>query len=211
MYKRALFLLFLSGVQLLILGQLYAQEPRLGIPDSMLRHGTVVTMEQGDTVYDIALPQVWVKHKKYKSRQLTPQERQELWRLIRDVKRALPYAKMIAATLIETYEYMETMPDEKSRQKHLKRMEKEMKQQYMPEMKRLTLRQGKLLIKLIDRQCAQSSYQLLKAFLGGWKAGCWNLFARFYGASLKTRYEPDKNPEDALTERIVLLVEEKRI
>ena len=78
---------------------------------------------------------------------------------------------MIAATLIETYEYMETMPDEKSRQKHLKRMEKEMKQQYMPEMKRLTLRQGKLLIKLIDRQCAQSSYQLLKAFLGGWKAG----------------------------------------
>ena len=132
MYKRALFLLFLSGVQLLILGQLYAQEPRLGIPDSMLRHGTVVTMEQGDTVYDIALPQVWVKHKKYKSRQLTPQERQELWRLIRDVKRTLPYAKMIAATLIETYEYMETMPDEKSRQKHLKRMEKEMKQQYMP-------------------------------------------------------------------------------
>ena len=48
-------------------------------------------------------------------------------------------------------------------------------------------------------------------FLGGWKAGWWNLFARFYGASLKTRYEPNKNPKDALTERIVLLVEEKRI
>lgn len=210
MFRRISVLLFLFVAHLSLFGVLYAQEPRLALPDSMMRY-SVVTVEKGDTLYDIDLPQVWVSKKKYKSRQLTPAERQELWRLIRDVKRALPYAKMIAATLIETYEYMETLPDDKSRQLHLKRMEKELKAQYMPEMKKLTLRQGKLVIKLIDRQCAQSSYQLLKAFLGGWKAGWWNLFANLYGASLKTRYNPEKNAEDALTERIVLLVEEKRI
>ena len=58
---------------------------------------------------------------------------------------------MVYETLIETYEYIETLPDEKSRQAHLKRMEKELFQEYKPQLKKLTFSQGKLLIKLIDR------------------------------------------------------------
>ncbi|MDR2916890.1 MAG: DUF4294 domain-containing protein [Tannerella sp.] len=132
-------------------------------------------------------------------------ERHEYNKLIRDVKKTLPYAKMVYATLIETYEYIETLPDDKTKDAHLKRMEKELFKQYKPELKKLTLSQGKLLIKLIDRECHQSSYQLVGAFLGKFRAGFWNLFAGMLGASLKTEYDPKGN--DSMTERVVLLVE----
>ena len=77
---------------------------------------------------------------------------------------------------IETYEYMETLPNEKAKQQHLKRMEKEMFKEYKPQLRRLSYSQGKLLIKLIDRECNQSSYNLLKAYLGSFRAGFWNFF-----------------------------------
>lgn len=132
-------------------------------------------------------------------------EEAKYWKLVRDVKKTLPYAKMVYETLIETYEYIETLPTEKEQQEHLKRMEKELFAQYKPELKKMTLSQGKLLIKLIDRECNQSSYHLVKAFLGSFRAGFWNLFAGMFGASLKTEYDP--KGKDALTERIVVLVE----
>lgn len=132
-------------------------------------------------------------------------EQQKYNKLVRDVKRTLPYAKMVYETLIETYEYMETLPDDKARQEHLKRMEKDLFKEYKPELKKLTFSQGKLLIKLIDRECNQSSYNLLKAYLGGFRAGFWNLFAGMFGASLKSEYDP--KGKDAMTERVVIMVE----
>jgi hypothetical protein len=126
-------------------------------------------------------------------------------KLVRDVKRTLPYAKMVYHTLIETYEYMETLPNDKAREKHLKRMEKELFQEYKPDLKKLTLSQGKLLIKLIDRECNQSSYNILRAYLGSFRAGFWNIFAGVFGASLKAEYDP--LGKDAATERVVIMVE----
>lgn len=132
-------------------------------------------------------------------------EQQRYNKLVRDVKKTLPYAKMVYETLIETYEYMETLPTEKERQEHLKRMEKELFKEYKPELKKLTFSQGKLLIKLIDRECNQSSYNLLRAYLGSFRAGFWNFFAGIFGASLKSEYDP--KGKDAMTERVVTLVE----
>jgi hypothetical protein len=126
-------------------------------------------------------------------------------KLIRDVKKTLPYAKLIYNTLIETYEYIMTFPTEKERQEHLKRMEKELFAEYMPVLKKMTLSQGKLLIKMIDRECNQNSYDLLKAFLGPIRAGFWNIFAGMFGASLKSTWDP--GGKDAATERVIELVE----
>lgn len=126
-------------------------------------------------------------------------------KLVRDIKKTLPYAKLVYETLIETYEYMETLPTEKARQAHLKKMENDLFDEYKPILKKLTLSQGKLLIKLIDRQCNQSSYNLLKAYLGSFRAGFWNIFAGMFGASLKSDYDP--KGKDATIERIVILVE----
>jgi hypothetical protein len=136
-------------------------------------------------------------------------ERLAYTKLVRDVKKTLPYAKLVYETLIETYEYIETLPDDKARDAHLKRMEKELFKQYKPELKKLTLSQGKLLIKLIDRECHQSSYKLLGAFLGQFRATFWQVFAGLLGASLKTEYDPQG--ADAMTERVVQLVEHKMI
>ena len=116
-------------------------------------------------------------------RPLTIEERRQLWRRIRDVKKVYPYAKYVAATIIETYEYMQTLP-EKEQEPHLKRVEKELKEDMEPKMKDLTLNQGKLLIKLINRQCGMTGYELVQAFLGGFKAWTWQVFARITGASL---------------------------
>jgi len=160
------------------------------------------TLEGTDTVAVVALREVIVFPEiKFKNEK----EKIKYNKLVRDVKRTYPYALLIYDTLIETYEYMETLPDDKTRQKHLERMEKELFKQYKPELKKLTFSQGKLLIKLIDRQCNQSSYNLLKAYLGSFRAGFWNIFAGLFGASLKTTYDP--KGEDAMTERVVVLVE----
>ncbi|SJZ33515.1 Uncharacterised protein [Porphyromonas cangingivalis] len=160
------------------------------------------TLEGGDTIPIIKLRTLNVfAPLEFKSEK----EKLEYLRLIRDVKRTLPYARMISSTMKETYEYIETLPTDKERLAHLKRMEDELYKEYFPEMKKLTLRQGKLLIKLIDRQCGSSGFELVEAFLGTISANIWNLFAKFFGASLKSSYDPQN--KDALTERVVILVE----
>ncbi len=163
-------------------------------------------IENNDTIPIVDLQEIIV----FPQRHFKNKHQQEKYnKLVRDVKRTLPYAKMVYETLIETYEYMETLPDEKARELHLKKMEKDLFKEYKPELKKLTLSQGKLLIKLIDRECNQSSYNLLKAYLGSFRAGFWNLFAGMFGASLKTEYDP--NGKDATTEQVVILVERNLI
>ena len=76
-------------------------------------------------------------------------------------------------------------------------------------MKKLTFAQGKLLIKLVDRQSNQTSFELVKAFMGPFKAGFYQTFAALFGASLKKEYDPAG--EDKLTERVILLVENGQI
>ena len=80
---------------------------------------------------------------------------------------------------------------------------------YTPRMKKLSFAQGKLLIKLIDRQSNSTSYELVKAFMGPFKAGFYQTFAALFGASLKKEYDPQG--EDKLTERVVLMVENGQI
>ena len=127
----------------------------------------------------------------------------------RNVKKVYPISREINQAIIETYEYLQTLPNEKARQKHIKRVEKGLKDQYTPRMKKLSFAQGKLLIKLIDRQSNSTSYELVKAFMGPFKAGFYQTFAALFGASLKKEYDPQG--EDKLTERVVLMVENGQI
>ena len=161
-----------------------------------------VCVYQGDTIPCITLKNIYIYPPlkfKYKK-----QERY-YWKLVRDVKKTLPIAKEIRNAVIETYEYLEKLPNEKARDKHIKAVEKGLKQQYTPRMKKLTFAQGKLLIKLVNRECNQSSYQLVKAFMGPFKAGFYQTFAALFGASLKKEYDPDK--DDKMVERVITLVE----
>ena len=126
-------------------------------------------------------------------------------RLVRNVKKVLSIAKEANHIIIETCEYLETLPNKKARDEHLKLVEKCIVKEYKPRMKKLTYSQGKLLIKLIHRECDTSSYDIVKAVLGPVRAGFWQAFAWCFGANLKKGYDPEGT--DRLTERVVLMVE----
>ena len=126
-------------------------------------------------------------------------------RLVKNVKTVLPIAKEVNQIIVETYEYLETLPDKKSKDEHMKRVEKSIIKEYKPRMKKLTYSQGTLLIKLVYRECDSRSYDIIKAFLGPIRAGFYQAFASLFGASLKKDY--DAEGTDRLTERVVLMVE----
>ena len=130
------------------------------------------------------------------------------WRTVRDVRKTLPYAKLAFSTLCETYEYIQTIPDKKERERHLKTLEKDIFEQYKPVVKKMTKSQGKMLLKLINRETDQTSYHIVKAFLGSFRAGFWQTFGRFFGMNMRAGYHPDKNKDDAIIERVALLVEQ---
>ena len=126
-------------------------------------------------------------------------------RLVKNVKTVLPIAKEVRQILIETSEYLETLPNKKAKDEHIKRVEEGIVRDYKPRMKKLTYSQGKLLIKLVDRECNSTAYEAMQAFLGPVRSGVWQAFAWMFGASLKKGYDPEGT--DRLTERVVLMVE----
>ncbi len=134
-------------------------------------------------------------------------EEEHYWRTVRDVRLTLPYAKLIAETLLETYEYIETFPTTKEREQYLKKMEKSLFEQYKPALKRFSKGQAKVLIKLIQRETNQTSYDIVKAFLGSFRATFWQGFGKLFGVSLKTTFDPTKK-DDATLDRIATGIEQ---
>ena len=160
---------------------------------------------KGDTIYKVILNNITVyPPERFKNKA----EEEFYWRTVRDVKRTLPYAKLINNTLQETYEYLETYPTQKEKEDYLKRFEKVVFNQYKPEMKKLTKNQGKTLIKLVNRETNQRSYYIVKAFLGAFRAGFWQTFGRFFGVNMREGFHPESNKNDAMIERICTRVEQ---
>lgn len=159
-------------------------------------------VDQGDSIPYMEMSNVYVYPQlEFKSKK----QMGAYLRLVRNVKKVLPIAKEANQIIVETYEYLETLPNKKARDEHLKLVEKSIVRDYKPKMKKLTYSQGKLLIKLVYRECDSSSYDIVKAVLGPVRAGFWQAFAWCFGASLKKGYDPEGT--DRLTERVVLMVE----
>ena len=164
----------------------------------VLHEGDSIQYMEMNNVY--VYPQLTFKNKK---------QAETYMRLVNNVKKVLPIAKEARQMLIETTELLDMLPDEKSKNEHIKRVEEDIFRTYKPKMKKLTYSQGKLLMKLIDRECHSSSYEMIKAFMGPIRAGFWQVFAWGFGASLKKEYDP--KGRDRLTERVVLMVEAGQI
>lgn len=157
---------------------------------------------EGEAINQYLLPEIPIYAPlKFK----TKRQRQQYNKLVYNVKKVLPLAQQVNALIKETYETLQMLPDEESKDEHIKAVEKEIKRTYTPIMKKLTYSQGKLLIKLIDRECNQSSYEIVKAFLGPGRAAFYQLFAWTFRASLKKEYDPEN--DDRLVERVVQQVE----
>ena len=162
-----------------------------------------VDLYNGDTIPVVHLPNVYI----YRPPTFNNRRQERFyWRNVRDVKKTLPIAREVRGIIIETYEYLLTIPNEKTRAAHLAAVEKGMLEQYTPQMKKLTLRQGKMLIKLIDRECDQTGFELIKVFMGSLKANFYQAFAALFGASLKKEYDPEV--EDAELEEIIFWIDQ---
>ena len=159
-------------------------------------------IQNGDTMWCYLLPELPVYAP---LRFRTAHQRRAYNRLVYNVKKVLPLAQQVNQMIAETYEVLEQLPDKKSKEAHMRAVEKSIMEQYKPEMKNLTYSQGKLLIKLVDRECNQSSYEIVQAFFGPAKAAFYQVFAWTFRASLKKEYRPDD--DDKLIERVVRQVE----
>ncbi len=195
---------------LLITGTTWAQEVEEINPTEELRSARNQTwyyvgrdyIYEGDTIWTVLMPEMPV-YKPLKFKNKRQQHRYN--RLVYNVKRVLPLAQEVSRIIQETYVVLEQLPTEKEKEALIKQIEKELMQRYKPEMKKLTYSQGKLLIKLVDRQCNQSGYDVIKAFLGPARATFYQIFAWTFNASLKKEY--DAEGDDRLIERIVVQVE----
>lgn len=126
-------------------------------------------------------------------------------RLVYNVRKVYPYAKMAAAKLTEYKHILDSLPNDKQRKKFIKKAQKELEAQFGDEVKSLTYSQGKVLIKLIYRETGNSSYDIIRELRGGFEAFILQNMARVFGYDLKTRYDPEGN--DRAIEKIVQLIE----
>ncbi|MBU2650144.1 MAG: DUF4294 domain-containing protein [Bacteroidetes bacterium] len=156
----------------------------------------------GDTIPVIPLRQVTVV-----SLKVIKNERQarKFTKLVRNVKKVYPYAKLAGIKLKEYEDILINAKDDKERRQIMKQAEEELKTEYSEDLKQLTFSQGKILIKLVDRETGNSSYDLVAELRGKFVAFFWQTFARMFGYNLKIKYDPEG--EDQEIEAIVRLIE----
>lgn len=195
-------ILFICAALMLI----QAVQPTYGqsVDEIKIRFGIIV---DGDTIPYYHLKELKV----YESASLlSQQEIRQNQRLIRNVKKMLPYAKIGRQRLDALERNVEHM-SKKERKEAIKAAEKNLLADFSDELKDCTISQGKVLLKLIDRETGRTSYVLVDELRGKLRAGFYQTFARLFGYNLKSGYDPQNNKEDNLIERIVVSVEHGKL
>jgi hypothetical protein len=197
--KRSLLILFVTGLLSLSAFTTQAQQQIQSPVKGIVVRACVYN---GDTIPCAEMRQLYVYaplHFRNK------RAKKQFDRLVRDVKKTLPIAKLIHEKVEEADAHLQTIHDKKERKAYIKETEKQLKKEYTPVMKKLTFSQGKLLIRLVDRECEHTSYELVKTYMGTFKAIFYQAFASVLGASLKKEYDPEDR--DKVIERVIVLVE----
>ncbi len=195
------------AVFVLVIGA-YAQPRRVEAvpaPDYTRLYRAVV--RDGDTIILYKLPRVVIMPPpQFKSRA----EWRRYWRLVYNVKKVYPYAQLINYYYYEVEQAMKYM-DEKERKQYIKRMEKYLRQRFEDELVNLTVTQGIILVKLVDRQTDKTTYEIISDFKGKFNAQFWQTVARLFGNNLKAEYDPVHNKEDRWIEYIISQIEAGRL
>ena len=126
-------------------------------------------------------------------------------RLIYNLKKVYPYALIVRSRLARVDDDMRNINNEIGRKEYLKKVEKDVFAEYEGAIRDMTITQGRLLIKLIDRETLNTSYTLIKDYRGKIAAAFWQGIARIFGTNLKEEYDP--YGEDALIESIILEID----
>jgi len=156
----------------------------------------------GDTLPIVPLKDVYIFSYRVVK---TKRQAKRYSKLVRNVKKVYPYARLAGIKYREYEEILINTPDKKERKKIMKKAEDELKDEYGDDLKKLTFSQGKILIKLVSRETGNSSYEMVQDFRGRFVAFWWQAFAKIFGYNLKMDYDPEG--EDKEIELIVLMIE----
>ena len=155
------------------------------------------TVEKGDSVPLVHILPVYVFSR--------PADLRRYRRLVNAVKRVYPIAQIAKAKMAETEEELLRLPTKKAQKAYIKQVYHEIKEEYTPVLRHMTRTQGRVLLKLIDRETEYTAYEVLREFRGGFVAGFWQGVSKIFGQDLKSEY--DRQGEDRIIEQIVVYYE----
>jgi hypothetical protein len=159
-------------------------------------------IEDGDTtVYKKLQEIVVIPEKEFRN----PRDERRYCRYVNKVKKVYPYAKLAGEMLSEYEPRYLALESDKERRRMMKDIEQQLLDEYKDDLKRMTISEGRILLKLIDRETNRTSYKIIKDFRGGFSAFFWQGIARLFGSNLKSEYDP--YGEDRVLEEIVALIE----
>jgi Domain of unknown function (DUF4294) len=188
-------LLFLVFTNLLIAQEKEKDDNWEGIED------TLIYVKDGDTIKEYVIEEVVIDGK-YSD--LTAEEKEKIKLLERRVRVVYPYAKLTADKLTQINTTLSKLKNEKEKKKYLKLAEKYLNEEFEPKLKKLSQKQGQILIKLINRQTGISTYDLIKDYKSGWKAYWSSKTAKVFNLDLKKTFNPLTVPEDYYIETYLL-------
>lgn len=161
-----------------------------------------IAIVDGDTIPHVHIrPIVVFPTRKFASKR----DYREYQRLIRNIKIVYPYAAIAKVKLSEMDAHFKTLDNDLQRKAYAKQVEKELRAEFEGQLRELTITQGKLLIKLIDREIGRTTYDIIKEMRGGASAVFWQAIARIFGSNLKTQF--DSVSEDKLLNELIILYE----
>ena len=156
-----------------------------------------------DSLLHITLPEILI----YPQTQDMPRKQfRQYTQLELKVKKVYPIAKLAAKKVGEYNKIYLSFKSERERKDYVKNIEKELFAEYEPEIRSMTISQGRILIKLIDRETGKSSFEIIKEFKGGFSAFIWQSVARIFGHNLKSEY--DAANEDRMIEYIIWQIDQ---
>jgi len=130
-------------------------------------------------------------------------------RLIYNVKKVYPYAKLAGNKYSQVAAHLDSLEKGKDQREYIRQIEDELLRDYEEELKNLTITQGRILIKLIDRETSYTSYEVVKELRGSLQAAFWQAIARLFGSSLKTEFDPEG--EDKILNEIMIMIEDGKL
>ena len=161
-----------------------------------------VVIENGDTIFVDFLRPLYV----YPPLVFSNRNQEKFyWRTVRDVKKALPYARLASIEINNLNRELFLLNNDAARNRYINDFQKRIFREYEKPLRNLTVNQGKMLVKLIDREYGMNTYDLIRAYKGSVPAVFWNTVAKFFGSDLKAEY--DGSDKDRIVERVIKLVD----
>ena len=147
--------------------------------------------ENGDTIPVVFLPSITIRSKRFFK---SARDEKRFNKLYQNVRRVYPLAKEAGRRLTALEERLKTIPEAKHRA-YTKALEDSLKREYKKELMALTVTQGRILIKLVDRETSRSTYSIVKEFRGSFEAFMWQSLASLFGSNLKSTYDSEEDRE----------------